>query len=205
MESAGLHIRIPGIIFNAKSEPMKKQFTLSFIAVLFAFNSFSQDVGYRTVDVGAGYQYIENGMLTDLLVSINAEEHHSFIVRAGYITTNGLRTHLHKNEEGNGWGGGLGYRYHFSVIPKRFFIGAKVNLWNMKIHWNMLDREEETKLLVIQPAIETGYTLLINDIFFITPNFSATYQKTIKTTGEKVAYGNGGFVPMAGITMGWRF
>ena len=183
---------------------MQKQLFILITAFSFSINSHSQDVGYRTFDAGGEYQYAKDGPAFNLQLAFNAEEYHAIVLRAGYMKAMGKTTSAHTNESGSGWGGSIGYRYHFSVIPKRFFIGARAGLWNLNINWSVPEAEGVTKLLVLQPAIETGFTWVINDCFFITPQLSASVQTTLNTKGEKVAYGTG-FIPMAGISAGWRF
>ena len=183
---------------------MQKQLFILITFFSFSVNSHSQDLGYRTFDIGAEYQYVKDGPAFNLQLALNAEEHHSIVMRAGYMKAAGKTTATHNNEAGSGWGGSVGYRYYFSILPKRFFAGARAGLWNMNINWSVPEAEGVSKLLVLQPAFETGYTLLVNDMLFITPYISAGTQITLNAKGEKVSYGNG-FVPMAGISVGWRF
>ncbi len=183
---------------------MQKQFFILIIVLTCSVNSHSQDVGFRTFDIGGEYQYAKDGPAFNLQLAINAEEYHAIVLRAGYMKATGKTTSAHNSESGYGWGGSIGYRYHFSVIPKRFFIGARAGLWNLNINWSVPEAEGVSKLLVLQPAFETGYTFLINDYFFISPQLSASIQTTLNTKGEKVAYGTG-FTPLAGISVGWRF
>lgn len=173
---------------------------LPFISVC----SYSQDVGYRSFDAGGEYQYTKDGPVFSLQLAFNAEEHHSIVLRGGYMKLSGKTTIAHTGESGSGWGGSVGYRYHFSVIPKRFFIGPRAGLWNMNISWSDSESEGTSKLLMLQPALETGYTLIINDYAYITPFIAAGIQTTLSSKGEKTAYGSG-FILMAGISLGWRF
>ncbi|MGQ0740093.1 MAG: DUF3575 domain-containing protein [Bacteroidota bacterium] len=183
---------------------MQKRFFVLIAVISFSVSSHSQDVGYRTFDAGAEFQYVKDGPAFNLQLALNAEEHHSVILRGGYLKVSGKTTSAHNSEAGSGWGGAFGYRYYFSVLPKRFFIGARAALWSMNITWSVPEASGSSKLLLLQPAVETGYTWIINDYFFITPQLSASVQTTLSTKGEKVAYGTG-FVPQAGISIGWRF
>ncbi len=182
---------------------MKKQLSL-FILLLFSLTIRSQDLGYRTLDAGAGYLYSEEGPVFNLRFALNARERHSFVFGVGYKKLNRQSTAQHSVEEGNGWGGFLGYRYHFSVMPKRFFIGVRAEVQSMKIDWVTTEGEGTSRLLVLQPGLETGYTFLINDLFFITPHIIASLQKKLSAKGEPVSFGKD-FLPMAGISFGWRF
>lgn len=163
----------------------------------------SQDFGYKTIDVGGEYQWQPDGLLLNLQLAFNAKTHSSFVLRAGYNKTTAASI-THNSEEGKGWGGSIGYRYYFSVMPKRFFIGIKADVWKETVHWSIPVTESDTKFLIYQPGAEIGYTFLINDLFFITPHFTAAYQIKANNKGEAVAYGEG-FVPLAGIGAGWRF
>jgi len=183
---------------------MQKRLFALLSITLISISSRSQDVGYRTIDAGAEYQYTKDGPVINLQLGFNAEEHHSVIIRGGYRKVSGQATAGHTDESGTGWGGSVGYRYHFSVIPKRFFIGARAELWNINVNWNTPEEKGTSRRLVLQPAIEAGYTFVINDYLFITPNVSASIQTTLQTKGEAVAYGTG-FMPMAGLSLGWRF
>ncbi|MEO5945933.1 MAG: hypothetical protein ABIP79_03895, partial [Chitinophagaceae bacterium] len=89
-------------------------------------------------------------------------------------------------------------------LPKRFYIGARVEVSNLKINWSKLIGGGTSKIILLQPSVETGYTLLINELLFITPYVAAGYQTTLKTVGATVSYGNG-FVPLAGVSAGFRF
>ena len=182
---------------------MKKQLSL-FVILCFSLTVHSQDLGYRTLDAGAGYLYSEEGPVFNLQFALNAKEHHSFVFGGSYKKLNRQSTALHTREAGKGWGGFLGYRYYFSIMPKRFFIGARAGIQSMNVNWVTTEAEGTSQLLVVQPGLETGYTFLINDMFFITPHILASLQKKLSVKGENVSFGED-FLPMAGIHFGWRF
>jgi len=184
---------------------MKKPILLSFtVILLLTLTARSQEMGYKTVDVGAEFQWYPDGTEYNLQFAFNARTHHSILLRGGYNHSSPRRTFLHDGEEGNGWSGSLGYRYYVGVMPRRFYIGTRLEIWNMKIHWSIPVTESDTKLTIFQPSLEAGYTFLINDLFFITPYVGGGPQVNLKTEGSKVNYGEG-FNPIAGISAGWRF
>lgn len=173
---------------------------------LFSIPLFSQaqETGYNTFDIGAEYQHFNNSSEMNLQLAFNAKIHHSIVLRAGYSNAVRETTATHYSEEGNGWSGSIGYRYYFSVLPKRFFIGARAGIASMDMKWTAQATKGSSTLLVFQPAFETGFTFLINDQLFITPHLSAGIQTTINNKGEKVTYGDG-FNGGGGISVGWRF
>lgn len=173
-----------------------------------ALTATSQEAGFRTTDVGGAYQYTPDYNAFSLHLGFNAEEFHSFIVRASYLKAGNQKTSLHNNESGSGWGAYFGYRYHFSVIPKRFFLGIGVGTQFMNVDWVTAVAPNigagTTKLVILQPTIEAGYTLVINDYMYITPSVSGVLQSKLNSKGADVNYGSG-FLPAAGISIGWRF
>ena len=183
---------------------MKNLTSLTIIIFLSITAASSQDFGYRTTDAGGEFQWYPDGSILNLQLAFNARVHHSFVIRGGYNKARLKRTSAHDEEEGSGWGGSLGYRYYLSALPKKFFLGLKADLSKMTVHWSIPVTESDTKLTLLQPAFEMGYTFLVNDMFFITPHFTAGYQVKLNSKGESVAYGEG-FMPKAGISAGWRF
>ena len=174
-----------------------------FIAVLFfTAPSLSQDLGYKTTDIGVDLQWQPDGLLVNLHLAFNAKTHHSLVFRAGYNKSN-VGSPRHNSELARGWGGSLGYRYYADVVPRKFFVGFRAEVYKMTVHWSIPVTEGDTKISFLQPAIEAGYTFLFNDLFFITPHVSAGYQIKTSSKGDAVGYGEG-FIPQAGISLGWR-
>ncbi len=102
---------------------MKKFTIIALVLICFSLTSYSQDeMGYTTVDAGVEYKYAENSPSYSFQGAFNATVHHSLILSVGLRTAYRPITGTHNNEKGRGWGLGLGYRYYFSVIPKRFFL-----------------------------------------------------------------------------------
>ncbi|HEY6064080.1 MAG TPA: hypothetical protein VIV35_10755 [Chitinophagaceae bacterium] len=185
---------------------MKKLINPGILALLFCSCSYAQDMGFRTTDIGGEYQWYPRGSIYNLHIAFNAKLNHSLQLRLGYNHVPVYHVDGH-NESGKGWGGGLGYRYYFKPFPYKFFIGARADVWLMKVNvdygaaagpYVVVD-----KPLILQPALEAGYTFVINDIVYITPYASAGLQTDFGKMGATVKYGNG-FVPTAGISAGFR-
>lgn len=183
---------------------MKKKFLFYILVLLISSTSNAQDLGYNSVDIGGDYQWNPDASTYSLQVASNAKIHHSVLFRAGYTKIQSDPNTADNNESGSGWSASIGYRYYIGIIPKGFYLGARIEVSDLKINWSNLIGGGTTKTLSLQPSLETGYTFLINDLFFITPNIAAGYQTNLKTNGVAVSYGNG-FVPIAGISAGFRF
>ena len=181
---------------------MKKLTSLPLL-LLITLSVHSQDIGFRTTDVGGEFQWYPDGKIYNLHLAFNAKLNHSFQVRAGYNHIN-TKVYTDHTEKGSGWGGGLGYRYYFKPFPYQFFIGLRADIWNMTINWSTpLTEIVGIKRLIFYPAAETGYTFIINDQCFITICGSLGTQTVFKKEGQKVNYG-GGFTSQAGISAGFR-
>lgn len=183
---------------------MKKIFCLLVFITTTALAALSQDdMGYRTTDVGGAAQYQPDGLLLHLHLAFNAKIHNSIVFQAGYNKTKS-GSPLHDEEDGTGWGGSIGYRYYFDFLPRKFFLGFNVGAWKMDVKWSKTSGTGNSSFVFIQPAAELGYTFLFNDQFFITPYITGSYQVKANSENDNIAYGSG-FVPMAGLSMGWRF
>ena len=181
---------------------MKKVSTL--FLLLFILNaSHGQDVGYNTTDVGAEFQWYEDGSFIGLHLATNAKLHHSFHATVGYYMAGDPTAPFYNNVNNGGLGGGLGYRYYTGLRPHRFFIGAKADLFTYKVglKTQTLNIESRTSMIFI-PSLQTGYMILINDMFFITPTASIGYKMNLQSDmslDEEKAVG------LFGISCGFKF
>lgn len=181
-----------------------KRITSFLFCYFFISAIYSQDIGYRTVDIGGEYQWHKAGNIIGLHLALNAKIYHGIQVRVGYLNADHEQSGNHKEEKGSGWGGGLGYRYYFKPIPHKFFLGLRTDIWRKKIDWIDINSVATgtSKTWEIIPSLETGYLILINDQGFITPTLSAGYEVNIKTEGAETKRG---FLLLAGISAGFRF
>ena len=172
--------------------------------LLFILNaSHGQDVGYNTTDVGAEFQWYEDGSFIGLHLATNAKLHHSFHATVGYYMAGDPTAPFYNNVNNGGLGGGLGYRYYTGLRPHRFFIGAKADLFTYKVglKTQTLNIESRTSMIFI-PSLQTGYMILINDMFFITPTASIGYKMNLQSDmslDEEKAVG------LFGISCGFKF
>ena len=181
---------------------MKKVSTSFFLVFLFITSHAQMEVGYNTTDVGAEFQWYEDGSFIGLHTAINAKLHHSFHGEVGYYIAGDPTASYYANQNKGGLGLGLGYRYYTKLRPHAFFIGVKANLFtNRVVLLGTQDQEEHTSKIFI-PAFEAGYMILINDLFFITPSVAVGYKtnlESILSLDEKKAVG------LIGISSGFKF
>ena len=181
---------------------MKKATTSFFLLFLFIASRAQMDVGYNTTDVGAEFQWYKDGKFIGLHLAHNAKLHHSFHGEIGYYIAGNPTASYYDNHKKGGLGLGLGYRYYTMLRPHAFFIGVKANLFTNEIILpGTQDMETHTSKIFI-PSLETGYMILINDLFFITPAISIGYKtnlESIMSLDEKKA------VVLLGISTGFKF
>ena len=181
---------------------MKKAAILFFFAFIFnASRSQDVEVGYTTTDIGAQFQWYPSGTISGLHVAFNSKINHSVLFQLSYNKKNRKDNGEKDNEKGSGWGGAIGYRYYFKPFPHKFFIGAKTDIYRMKIDWVQGILTGESKTWTLQPTFEIGYTFIINDQAFITPSISNGVEINLKTEGDKVGQG---FITLIGISAGFR-
>jgi len=180
---------------------MRKLIVILFLS-FFSFTSFSQsEVGYNTTDFGAEFQWYKDGKFIGLHAAVNAKLHHSIHGEIGYYMAGDPTAAFYYNQNKGGMGLGLGYRYYTMLRPHAFFIGAKANIFSNKVVLNTQTPETVNSAILI-PSLETGYMILINDMFFITPSVSLGYKTNIRSelkSDEKKA------VALIGISTGFKF
>lgn len=185
---------------------MKNPFTLLSLCCFLCQGISAQDLGYRTTDIGAEFQKYPHGSFYRLQAAFNGKRNHSLNLKFGYNRIPAYNTGTH-TESGQGWGGGIGYRYYFNPASKKFFVGGGIDTWIMK-----MDFEDNCPCgpavylktsYILQPQVETGYTFLINELFYLTPYISGQFQIGVRSS-KLVDYGRK-FVPAAGMNAGIRF
>jgi len=180
---------------------MKKIAIFFFLAFTFNASDAQMDVGYNTTDIGAEFQWYGNGKFIGLHVAVNAKLHHSFHAEVGYYIAGDPSATFYANENNGGLGLGLGYRYYTMLRPHAFFIGVKANLFTNKVKLLGTQEPEWRTSKIFIPAFETGYMILINDLFFITPTLAIGYKTNLefKSIDEQKAVG------LFGISLGAKF
>ncbi len=100
----------------------------------------------------------------------------------------------HDEEEGDGFGGGVGYRHFFGEELGGWFMGARVDLWSLEIDWRdklgtPKKRRGSTDILVLQPTFEVGYGFLLDRRVRLNVFGAAGAEINVSTHGEHVGEG----------------
>jgi hypothetical protein len=109
----------------------------------------------------------------------------------------------HATEKGKGWGAGLGWKHWWQDSGGGFFVGARAEIWRMRLDWKDSTRglTGVSQVTVLQPLASAGYRFLWNKSLFSDIGLSAGREYNSATHGEAVAEG---FLLRAGISLGWK-
>ena len=160
------------------------------------------EAGYNTTDIGAEFQWYKDGKFIGLHLATNAKLHHSFHAMIGYYSAGNPTAAYYYNQNKGGIGVGAGYRYYTMFRPHGFFIGVNANLFTNKIMLDTPIPEGPYTSMVFIPSVQTGYMILINDLFFITPTAAIGYKTNLQSklsADEKKA------IALLGVSCGFKF
>lgn len=146
---------------------------------------FEMAAGFEVQGYPAGVIYGAHGQ-----IAIDTAE--VITVRAAVNDTDRQDFGEFDNEEGDGIGGGVGYRRYYGGFYDGWMWGARVDLWDLEIDW----REDPgltgtTDILVLQPTVEAGYTWWLDELFTwrLTVSAAVGAEINIDTDGEDVGEG----------------
>jgi len=194
------------------SLPIKITF-MKKIYLLFAFfavvnSAIAQEKGGKFFEIGLEFQLYPTGYLAAIRGEIGLAPHHAVDFRVGYNGLDHGDNGVHNTEVGGGLGGSLGYRYYFNPAHKKWFIGARADLWNNDIDWSdpIPDSSEiiegNSQVLVLQPTAIGGYRWEVSDHFAITGTVAFGAEINIITNGAQT--GEGAIV-LGGLNVTYRF
>src|SRR6187200_2525390 len=165
---------------------MKKATIIFFLVFLFNASNAQMEVGYNTTDIGAEFQWYKDGKFIGLHLATNSKLHHSFHATIGYYIA----------------GDPTASCYYTNLRPHGFFIGAKADLFTYKIMLDTQAPEGPHTSMIFIPSLQTGYMILINDMFFITPTASVGYKTNLQS---KLSADEKKSVALLGISVGAKF
>ena len=158
-----------------------------------AGNAQQSDMAQNTIGISAQWYpagFIPTGNLEHFL-----NEKESVVFRLGFNFTD-RRDFSDENdsEEGEGFGGSLGFRKHFPLAKGKIIAGLNTDVWSLNIDWtdtvNGNPESGSTYILVAQPWLEGGYFLPIKNtktVLGITLGFGR--EINVITSGDEVAQG----------------
>ena len=112
-------------------------------------------------------------------------------VRAAYNSTDRRDWGEHDDEQGEGFGLGVGIRRdRIAAAASTWFLGARLDLWWLEIDWREDDGESGTSdIVVLQPVGEIGYRVRRAAGGVIEYALGLGSELNIETDGEDVGEG----------------
>ncbi len=166
------------------------------------------------IEIGIEYQMYPAGYVPSLKLEFGLGKYakHGFNTRVAYNITRRRDWGEHEDERGSGFGGSIGYRYYILDPFKALYVGARFDVWRLKIDWRNSgadellftndDERNTTKIIVTQPTIEVGYKFRIKDKFIINPALALGWEYNAKTEGDPVGQGS---ILLWGVDLMYRF
>ncbi len=98
---------------------------------------------------------------------------------------------IHDDENGVGYGVGLGYRYYFKHRKRGWYTELRADLWRNEVEWfeteNQIKTTGITKVVDFQPAILFGYAFHLSRNLRLATTFSIGDQIHIYTEGAELS------------------
>ena len=159
------------------------------------------------IDLSFAFQAYPTGLISGLQIEKGFQDKNAIHFRFGYQFIRHGDLGVQEDERGDGFGGSLGYKRYFKDDFQGLFLAARSDLWWNTLDWtNDIDQPNAThgtsKIVVLQPTLQTGYLIPFGKDFFFTPTLSFGYEVNIQTKGADV--GEGAII-LLGFQIGKRF
>lgn len=117
-----------------------------------------------TRSVGVEYQAYPAGHLIGLHAQSPISDRSALTYRLAKNITDRRDWGEQDDEQGSGWGGGIGLRSYLGPDRQGWWWGARADLWSLEIDWTddpggPSEQAGSTDILVLQPTAEFGYGL----------------------------------------------
>ena len=130
------------------------------------------------------------GSILALQVETPLSEHGVLAFGVGANLTDRQDWGEHDQEDGDGFGGGVGYRYYFGEDLDRWFLGGRLELWSLAIDWRDSPATTgSTDVLVLMPTVEAGYTFRLAQRWRLNLFAAGGAEINVSTDGEDVGEG----------------
>lgn len=142
-------------------------FCVSSLSLCYAQDS---DSSKKQTDLGVSIQVYPAGIIPTVNLEHYLNEKSSLVFRLGanFVDRQDF-SDVNLTEEGEGFGGSVGFRRHFPSGKGKFVAGLNLDVWSLNIDWtddngpNGNVQPGSTYTLVVQPWLEGGYFLPIKN------------------------------------------
>ena len=175
---------------------MKRKFNMvAFLLVLMISATSAQNASLNEgTHLGVSVQAYPAGIIPTVNLETYLNEKSSLLFRLGANFTDRQDfSDVNLTEEGEGFGGSIGFRKHFPLKTGKIVAGIITDLWSLEIDWTDNGPGDTlisgtTDILVLQPYLEGGYFLPIkNSSSQIGLTLGFGREINIVTDGDEVA------------------
>jgi hypothetical protein len=156
-------------------------------------------------DFGIKLQAYPTGFIPGITFETSLGGGSAMEFRLGYNVVRHGDAGVHEDERGGGFGFSFAYKRYFRV-KHRWQGVLRTDLWFNEVDWKDqigTGREENgtTRVKVLQPTVEAGYTFLTGAGWFFIPALALGAEINVTTKGAGVGEG---LILLGGITFGKR-
>lgn len=156
--------------------------------------------------LGLGLQVYPTGFMPSLQFEHPLSDHGLLQVRAGLNIFDHRDLGKQDEEIGSGFGGSLGYKHFFNDEATKWSLMLKTDVWFNTVDWrnDLMSPSPEigtTDIVVLQPTLELGYTLMLTDHLFVTPSLAFGLEWNVQTEGEPMGEGP---ILLGGVVFGMK-
>ena len=185
---------------------MRYFLAFSFTFLCFLAETTAQNAKIGTVEaIGLDARWYPAGYIFTASTYFHLHKSGAFFVKLGANLAQREDFGKHDNEEGEAYGGGVGYNHYFNWTtaesPFQFFVGAYVEFWDMQIRWTEDGHHGRTDIQVVQPVLQLGCQYSVKKMY-IQPTIAFGREINVRTVGDNV--GEGG-ISLAGVELGYTF
>ena len=174
---------------------MKFQILFSFFVLIAVSSTSAQNTTLNEgTYLGLSVQAYPAGIIPTVNLETYLNEKSSLLFRlGGNFTDRQDFSDVNLTEEGEGFGGSVGFRKHFPLKTGKIVAGIITDLWSLEIDWTDNGPADTiisgtTDILVLQPYLEGGYFLPIkNSSSQIGLTLGFGREINIRTQGDEVA------------------
>ena len=174
---------------------LKFQILFSFFVLIAVSSVSAQNATLNEgTHLGLSVQAYPAGIIPTVNLETYLNEKSSLLFRlGGNFTDRQDFSDVNLTEEGEGFGGSVGFRKHFPLKTGKIVAGIITDLWSLEIDWTDNGPADTiisgtTDILVLQPYLEGGYFLPIkNSSSQIGLALGFGREINIRTQGDEVA------------------
>lgn len=150
--------------------------------------------------VGVEFQAYPAGIIPGIHVQVPLDEYGSLTGRFAANITDRQDFGEFDNEEGEGFGGGIGYRRYLETGQTGWLYGGRIDIWSLEIDFEDSGGPTGTSdIIVLQPTAEVGYGFRLGEgSWRLEVALGVGAEINVDTDGEDV--GEGAIV-LLGVTL----